>query len=102
MQNFCISEEPCENTNADLVVKPKNPELIITSHEKNMIIGPYKARDHLYGINEAGGGEEALVEESNDKLGLFKRSRQPSASANTSSHSTKMCSKQTSATHLHI
>jgi len=68
-------------------------------HEVNMIMNPYKTRD-LYGPNEAGGGEEACTEESNEKLGFQKRSRH--LSGDISGHSTKACSKQTSATHLNL
>ena len=60
MQTFCISEEPNETDLGDPVVDLRTIDPIIGLNDVNMVVGPYR--------DEAGGGEEAYVDETYEKL----------------------------------
>ena len=91
MQNFCISEEPNETDIGDAVVDLHTVlhtvDPIIGRNDVNMIMGSYKDED--------GGGEEAYVDETYEKIVVSLRAS-GNPSGNVSGHSTKACSKQTS------
>jgi hypothetical protein len=91
VQTFCISEEPNETDIGDVVVDLHTVlhtvDPIIGSNDINMFFGAYR--------DEAGGGEEADVDETYEKLVISLRAS-GNPSGNMSGNSTKACSKQTS------